>query len=233
MAEMTCTAFTELAPELALGLLDGRERASALAHAATCDPCQHELIALGALADELVTLTPAVEPPPGFETRVIAALRQPDQPGGSTAPGGMRVHRLVGRSRRVLAMAAAAAVVAAGVALGGWALSNDHGSPATHPVAAPPSAPLLAAGGRDVGEVTLAGPGRSWMSITVSGGPDRATVTCRAVMADGRLVTIGSFQLAGGQGYWAAPVPGGSAEVVGAQVVAADGKTIATADLRS
>ncbi|MBO0732451.1 MAG: hypothetical protein J2P57_24530 [Acidimicrobiaceae bacterium] len=218
MAEMTCASFTELAPELALGLLDGRERATALAHAASCDACQHELTALGALADELVTLTPAVEPPPGFETRVIAALQVP--------------HRHSSRSRRVLAVAAAAAV-AVGLSLGGWALSDNLGGSASHAVAAPPSAPLLTPGGHEVGEAMLTGPGSSWLSMIVSAGPDQATVTCRLVLSDGDLVTVGSFQLAGGEGYWAAAVPGGSTKVVGVQLVGANGKTIATANLRA
>jgi len=216
---MTCAAFGELVPELALGLLDGRERAAALAHAARCDACQHELTALGEVADDLVTLTPAIEPPPGFETRVLAALRA-GQPRRS--PFGQPARRV-----RVLA---AAAAVAAGVALGGWALAGGFSESPTQYAAGAVSAPLMV-GGHQMGEVTFTR--SAWLTMAVEGGPPSATVTCQVLHRNGDVVTVGSFQLADGQGYWAAAVPGGSADVVAARLVAANGKTIATADLRA
>jgi hypothetical protein len=219
MAEVTCTEFHDLAPELALGLLEGRQRAAALAHVAGCDACQHELTSLGGVVDDLVSLTPAVEPPPGFETRVIARL-----------PAHHR-HQRRNPFRRVWAVAAAA-VVAAAVAIGGWALSGGLGESASNYAARPVSAPLMA-GGHEMGEVMLVGGPHTWLSMAVSGGPENATVTCRLLERGGRVVTVGTFQLVGGEGYWAAAVPGQASDVVAAQLVGANGSIIAMAHLLS
>jgi hypothetical protein len=111
---MDCEQTRELAAELALGIADGEERARALRHVAECAECRRAVEELTAVTDELLTLTPVHQPPPGFESRVLARLAPP-QPR----------RRL--RLRRVLvplAAAAAAAAVAAGVILG--ATSDDR-----------------------------------------------------------------------------------------------------------
>jgi hypothetical protein len=74
MTDLTCGQFEDLSAELALGILEGRERAVALAHVEHCADCRQDLLAMGAVADRLVELTPSAEPPAGFETRVLARL---------------------------------------------------------------------------------------------------------------------------------------------------------------
>jgi hypothetical protein len=69
-----CEQTRALVPELALGLADGRERAEALTHIATCSGCRRLLEELTELADELLLLAPAHEPPPGFESAVLESL---------------------------------------------------------------------------------------------------------------------------------------------------------------
>ncbi|HEV2368250.1 MAG TPA: zf-HC2 domain-containing protein, partial [Acidimicrobiales bacterium] len=64
---MNCAELRDIAPELALGVLPGQERAAALAHLQSCPACQAEVEHLTDVADELVALAPAVEPPLGFE----------------------------------------------------------------------------------------------------------------------------------------------------------------------
>src|SRR5215475_3623371 len=71
---MDCGDFSEVAAELALGVLTGRERAEALAHLETCDGCREMVRQLAIAGEELVELIPAVEPPAGFETRVMARI---------------------------------------------------------------------------------------------------------------------------------------------------------------
>jgi hypothetical protein len=106
-----CDRVREDAPELALGLLGGEERASALRHLAECDACRAHVRALADSADELLELAPPSEPPVGFEDRVFAALRpgpasgRPDRPKRSA-------DTLRGRLR--VAMAVAAVALAAG-----------------------------------------------------------------------------------------------------------------------
>jgi hypothetical protein len=72
----SCAAFQALGAELALGILDRREGAEVLAHAATCPACHEELVRLGTLAAWIVSLSPRAEPPIGFEMRVLSSLAQ-------------------------------------------------------------------------------------------------------------------------------------------------------------
>jgi hypothetical protein len=69
--DMTCAELADVATELALGVLTGRERAAALAHLDTCDGCREEVRQLMATSDQLLALLPPAEPPAGFETRVL------------------------------------------------------------------------------------------------------------------------------------------------------------------
>jgi hypothetical protein len=60
--------------ELALGIATGEERAGALSHVARCADCRRELEGLTQVADELLLLVPATEPPLGFESRVLERI---------------------------------------------------------------------------------------------------------------------------------------------------------------
>src|ERR1700722_14239097 len=72
--EMGCAEFDDVSAELALGVLTGRERARALAHLDWCDTCRENVRQLTVTGEELVGLLPAIEPPAGFETRVMERL---------------------------------------------------------------------------------------------------------------------------------------------------------------
>jgi len=71
---MGCDELRLLAPELALGTIDGEERAEALRHLATCAECRRLVDQLTTVADELLMIAPVQEPRAGFESRVIDAL---------------------------------------------------------------------------------------------------------------------------------------------------------------
>jgi len=75
--DMTCAELADVAAELALGVLTGRERAVAVAHLDRCDGCREYVRQLMATGEQLVELLPAAEPPAGFETRVLARLGLP------------------------------------------------------------------------------------------------------------------------------------------------------------
>jgi hypothetical protein len=75
--DMTCGELADVAAELALGVLTGRERAAALAHLETCEACQEDVRQLMATGGQLLELLPPVEPPAGFETRVLDRLGLP------------------------------------------------------------------------------------------------------------------------------------------------------------
>ncbi|MDQ3898330.1 MAG: zf-HC2 domain-containing protein, partial [Actinomycetota bacterium] len=71
---MTCAELEELAAELALGTVSGAERAAALDHLAACASCRELVDQLGRVADGMLQLAPVVEPPPGFESKVLARM---------------------------------------------------------------------------------------------------------------------------------------------------------------
>ena len=104
MKELDCAGLIDVAPELAAGSLCGEERAAAFAHLAHCPACQEEVNALAAVTDRLLLLTPVVEPPVGFERRVLAVLDGERVP----ARRDVRVH-----TRSVPKLIAAAALVLA------------------------------------------------------------------------------------------------------------------------
>ncbi len=117
---MSCEYTRALAPELALGIADGADRAQALRHLAECAECRRAVEELTAVADELLMLAPEREPAAGFESRVLAQLHEEAPPAPAPAPP-----RRAPRLRRALApvaAAAAAAVAATGVVL---ATTND------------------------------------------------------------------------------------------------------------
>jgi hypothetical protein len=110
-----CAETREVLPELAAGAATGPGRARALRHLAACVACRRELAALTTVADELLTLAPAVEPPAGFESAVLARLKAAE-----VTPG---------RGRRGCGFLSAAAIaiaatIAACAALG--ATADDH-----------------------------------------------------------------------------------------------------------
>ncbi|MDQ3826925.1 MAG: zf-HC2 domain-containing protein [Actinomycetota bacterium] len=70
---VSCQQCRELAAELALNVLTGRERVGVLAHLEACAGCRDTVSALTDTADRLVELLPDAEPPVGFEHRVMNA----------------------------------------------------------------------------------------------------------------------------------------------------------------
>jgi anti-sigma-K factor RskA len=74
MDDMSCDEFAEVAAELALGVLTGRERAAALAHLGGCESCREHVRELTMVGDELLALLPPQEPSAGFESRVLDRL---------------------------------------------------------------------------------------------------------------------------------------------------------------
>ena len=72
MSELSCGGLADVADELALGALTGRERAQALAHLDNCEACREVIRRRLTVAAELPALLPARDPPPGFEAAVMA-----------------------------------------------------------------------------------------------------------------------------------------------------------------
>ncbi len=252
--EMGCREFSDVAAELALGVLTGRERAQALAHLDHCASCREQVRQLTATGEGLLGLLPSVEPPAGFEARVMdrigLAAPAPStststttspaphagwisrvfllgrKPAGQAATGQARP---AGRTRRVLALAAVAVAVVAG-GLGGWGLRSGTPAPAGTPLS---SAALVSATHQAAGKIFLYQGSSRWLYMSVDMPAGNGTVICEVESRDGHVTTVGSFRLTGGHGYWGSPVPATQGPLTGARLVGPDGTVLATASFHS
>ena len=78
MSAYSCAQLRDVAPELALGVLGGAERAEAIMHVNGCARCQALVNELTEVADALPLLAPEIEPPSGFEqTRALVGTGAP------------------------------------------------------------------------------------------------------------------------------------------------------------
>ncbi len=76
-ARLTCEEARELAPELALGIISGDERAQVIAHITSCASCRTSVEKLAQTADSLLLLAPEREPAAGFESKALEQLGGP------------------------------------------------------------------------------------------------------------------------------------------------------------
>ena len=254
MDDMSCDQFAEVAAELALGVLTGRERAAALAHLDGCEPCREQVRELAMAGDELLALLPAAEPPPGFESRVLEriGLTAPGQPpagiAGQPQPDvrvlttderarrrANRPKRTAGRpggtlSRRLLAAAAVAvALIGGGV---GWGLRDATAptSAAGHSSALSAAA-LVTSDHQTVGQVFVYNRNPWWMYMSVNmESLGSTTVKCQLEDADGQFKNVGEFRLTDGYGSWgSSPYTAGPGTIMGARLLSANGTVLATA----
>jgi hypothetical protein len=223
----SCAEISPALPELALGVLTGRERALALAHVESCSRCADELEQLARAADAVVRVAPELEPPVGFEVRLFSRM-------GVTEDVVVPI-----RPRRRIptwALASAAAVVALAIGLGvGHGLSSSPAPPTVavgHPTqGAIVTTAALRENGRAVGRVSTSGGTHPWMFMTLDDASVQGRVTCRVVTDDGVTHIVGTFTAQRGYGAWGAPLPVPPRQVQRAEVVSPTGTVIATAAL--
>ncbi|HEY8215682.1 MAG TPA: hypothetical protein VIH82_01010 [Acidimicrobiia bacterium] len=180
-----CTAVREVAPDLALGLLDGEARANALEHVHGCPSCQAVVAELSGVADLLVQLAPEADAPPGFERQVLDATR--------------RDRRMRRRWITTVAAVAAAAVIGAVAVVRVVDAGRGQQESAA---AALHTAPMRGANDVKVGRV-----------VTTAGSPAQAIITVDYAVPDGEydLVvrstpggsqTVGAMTVREGHGTW-------------------------------
>jgi hypothetical protein len=217
--EMGCDDLAEVAAELAFGVVTGRERAQAIAHLDRCDACREHVRQLTFTGENLLGLLPGIEPPVGFEIRVMSRFGLAGQ----------------GRRRswtRWMLAAVAGTVIAAACGLGGWGLRGTAPAPPSTGSTTEftlHSAALITVSHHAVGKIFLYGGSPRWLYMTVDTGSGNGTVICQLEDRAGHIITIGSFRLNGGYGYWGSPEPVPAATVAGARLTAADGRIVATA----
>jgi hypothetical protein len=216
---MICGELDDVAAELALGALTGRERAQALAHLHTCEECPEVIRRLMTTAEQLPALLVDREPPPGFEDAVLARIGLTTLP---PAPG----HR--GGKARLRCLAAADLLAATGGAgLAGWSLRLGALPPSAGPLLA--SAALVAPGHRAVGQAFAYRADPGWVYVSVDLGSGSQAVTCQVVGPGGRVTAVGTFWLADGRGSWGGPVPAGPGWPAAARLVTPGGTVVAVA----
>jgi anti-sigma factor RsiW len=217
-----CEDYAADLPELALGVLTGRERARVLSHVESCPRCAEELEQLSYAADAVVQVAPETEPPLGFEVRLFERMGVADVPRRSRR----RAPRWV-----PAALAAAAAVVALAVILP-LALSSPT-APAQN--AAGPARDValadLVENGVTVGRVVTHRGADPWMSMMLADSSARGRVDCVVVTKDGVTHWVGWFTAKNGYGAWLAPLHVDPKDIRTAQVVSPTGAVIATASL--
>ncbi len=211
-----CELVQDELAELALGTLSGRSRSEVLDHVGSCPRCAATLEHLSLIADTVVQLAPAMEPPLGFELRLAEKLQ---------ASAAMPRPR---RFRRITALSAAAVtMVVLGFGLGAL-VPRTSGKPTTVNL----TSAHLTSHGHNLGEVLISGGSPTWMFMTVNGGAWSGTVTCEVTLAGGQVESIGTFTLSGGYGTWAAPLSAPAGEVRAARLIASNGAVLASARLQ-
>ncbi len=180
-------------------------------HLIACEACRREVDALSRLACMLLGVIPGTEPPLGFDRRVLAAARP-------------RHHRI--RTALIAPAAIAASLLAAAIGigltggLGGGNAPGGRSSPAR-------LVSVLREGPNVVGSLTVAGQ-PPWVSVSVKGLAVSGPVTCELVARNGVDATVGTFDLVGGSGSWAAPTSRVSRDI-GARLVDGAGQVVAAA----
>jgi len=208
-----CERFHEHAEELALDAAPASLRDDLLAHAASCTACQAHLDALVQVADRLLLTVTEIEPPEGFEARVLARLRAIDLADGEAEPtdapiplrpisadrraarnpvGGLGRGRGEQRGRRILAIAAALVVLAGG----GFAIDRLARSRSSSPTASAVtrSGVIVRKDGSTAGHAELLRAPVAHVLVTIDHPqPNPGRVSCRLTLADGTSVVVGTW----------------------------------------
>jgi Putative zinc-finger len=188
MSVLTCAQVRELAPELALGVLGGAERAEVVAHVNGCARCQAYVLELTEAADALPLLAPEAEPPLGFETRVMSRIQA----------GPRRLRR-----RWVASVAAVAAAVAiVSITTVRVIESGDTSTlpTTTHAVAAPVAVAMVGASGGAAGWAYVAD--HRAVAVSVSYGVESGRYAVRVTTPSGAKETLGTLSVDSGHGSW-------------------------------
>jgi hypothetical protein len=198
---MTCEELREIAPEIALDVADGEERARALEHLSDCPDCRRLVERLSEVADELLVLPGPRDPPLGFESGVMAVL------GLSGHPRRRRVRRVALRIAPALAAAAITAVALVAV------YRDDHTTAERY------RETLERADGRYFQAQELVGPAGeragvafgyegspSWVLVTVDPAFREAVSSAELVTENGRTIPLAAFRL-DPTGSWGGAIP--------------------------
>lgn len=220
---VACARFRDHADDLALGGPDGRLRDELLAHAAACSACQSHLDELTLVTDRLLLLAPSMEPPPGFEGRVLDRLATARGDG----PDALWQRRRARQLRALAAVATLLVAVLAGGAFGRWSASH---SPELNVVR---SGEIVRSDGSVAGRIRLVDSPRPMALVTIDQPrPSTFEVTCDLVGPDWKSVSVGSWTFSDvEQGAWAVGIDASLLNAVRMNVLDPNGSILASAIL--
>ena len=188
-----CEETRALAPELALGIVEGEERGRALEHLADCPECRRRVEELAEVADQLLLLAPHREVPVGFESRVLGRVLPTPQP-----------RRRRRRRLRLVLAPAATAVAAAAIVLAIVAPDLRTASHYRHTLDQANGKEFesyaLLAGDTHVGTVFSYEGSPSWVHIDVDAGHRAGLTAAELVTDDGTQVPLRWFRMDQGGG---------------------------------
>ncbi len=209
-----CQRFDDDVAALALGTITGRQRADVIDHVESCRSCEALLEALSATSDHLLELAPVVEPPVGFEVRVLDRIHETQR-------------ARVFRSRRRVALLAVAAIA---IAVLGFTAGDlfGNGSPSHVNFSANS---VLESRGRTVGELSVRSGSPARLVVKITHLNRSGPVVCRVTDEDGRSVTLGIFWLYDGSGSWTVTMPFPARELRSATISTESGVRLASARL--
>ena len=201
---MRCDEVRDLAPEIALGIADGEERAEALRHLSSCAECRRAVEQFTDVVDELLVTAPVQEPPAGFESRVVDAIGLQARP--------RRTRWLTPRwlaPRLGPALATAAVTAAALIAV----YSDDRQTAERYRDTLAQAdgqyfqaEPLRDARGARGGVAFGYEGSPSWLLLTVDRGHRVDVTRAQLVTRDGRTIALRSFEL-DSKGSWGGAIP--------------------------
>jgi hypothetical protein len=211
---------------LALDDLDTDTRERTLEHLTACRSCRELYDGLAISVEEVLSVGPRVEPPTGFEARVLTGM-------GFDVPA-TPVRGPWRRPTWTMMAAASIAAVLVGVA-GTYAVTRDTGGSATTSAAsgspsarpAPPGSPAAAAlwtrSGDSVGTVTPTFfDGRPVYVLSIHAGKVGTNYVCRLRLEDGRQVDAADWTVRSPSATWVIEQP--ASEVTEVQLVTDGGK---------
>jgi hypothetical protein len=219
---MTCDEFRQQLAELAVGGIDASERNDLLSHTANCASCQMALEQTTSVADRVLDETPEIEPPPGFEQRVLSHLNAAPFAAISAPRARMRTAVLVACA---LAAGSIATVLVANTVRG-----RAQPSATVHAVR---HGTLIRKDGRPNGQVTLVDQPRAMVIITIDHPrPFTGRVSCELELANGQKSVVGSWSYDDVEsGAWAVGIPNDSLAAVRMNVLDPTGAVAASSIL--
>ena len=219
---MTCDEFREQLAELAVGGIDASDRNDLLSHCAACASCQMALEPMTTVADRVLDETLEIEPPPGFEQRVLSHL--------NTVP----LATVSGPRARVRTAVLVACALAAGsiatVLVANAVRDQTRPDTAVHEVR---HGTLIRKDGRPNGQVMLVDQPRAMVIVTIDHPrPFTGRVNCELVLANGQKSVVGSWSYDEVEsGAWAVGIPDESLTAIRMNVLDTTGAVAASSTL--